>query len=158
MSTAIAVWCVFCRLFTRGLTLKWRCRSVVVNPGTRETVVPPPDIQIHVKGISLGAELKDKDGRSSLKLSYQFVTASANEDDEDESEDAPTVTREVVLGSLTPGKVNHVFLTLSGFIIPLAFHQIEQATVDLVLDEEDEYVFEVIGKKWRRSLRIQIDF
>ena len=30
--------------------------------------------------------------------------------------------------------------------------------MDLVLDEEDEYVFEVIGKKWRRSLRIQIDF
>lgn len=100
-----------------------------MNPGTKETVVPPPDIQIHVKGISLGAELKDKDGRSSLKLSYQFVTAPADEDEDDESEgeesggkEAPTVTREVVLGSLTPGKVNHVSPSSSGFITPLAFY------------------------------------
>ena len=126
-----------------------------MNPGTKETVVPPPDIQIHVKGLSLGAELKDKDGRSSLKLSYEFVTSPANEDDDEENEDekeSPTVTKEVILGSLTPGKVSRLLPSLSGAI---TLPQIEQAAVDLILDEEDEYVFEVIGKKWRHSLRIQ---
>ena len=101
-----------------------------MNPGTKETVVPPPEIQIHVKGISLGAELKDKDGRSSLKLSYEFVTTSADKDDDGESEDdeseneegkeASTVTREVILGSLTPGKVSYVFLSSSRLITPPA--------------------------------------
>ncbi|KAF9647311.1 hypothetical protein BDM02DRAFT_3188052 [Thelephora ganbajun] len=114
MSTAIAVW------------------SVVVNPGAKETVVPPPDIQIHVKGLSLGAELKDKDSRSSLKLSYEFAASPTDEEQEEEEEHedgkvASMVTKEVILGSLTPGKI-------------------EQAAVDLILDQEDEYVFEVIGK------------
>ena len=91
-----------------------------MNPGTKETVVPPPDIQIHVKGLSLGAELKDKDGRSSLKLSYEFVTAPTDDDDEEEDEDgkeAPMVTKEIVLGSLTPGKVNNTFPSLDGGVI-----------------------------------------
>ena len=74
--------------------------------------MPPPDIQIHVKGLSLGAELKDKDGRSSLRLSYEFAASPADDDDDDdddENEDgreAPTITKEVILGSLTPGKVS----------------------------------------------------
>jgi len=83
-----------------------------VNPGTKETVVPPPDIQIHVKGLSLGAELKDKDGRSSLRLSYEFGASSSDDEDDEGSEDGnepSTVTKEIILGSLTPGKVNHVF-------------------------------------------------
>jgi len=87
-----------------------------VNPGAKETVVPPSDIKIHVKGLSLGAELKDKDGRSSLKLSYELI-ASPADDDDGEGEDgneAPTITKEVVLGSLTPGKVNNILLFLSG--------------------------------------------
>jgi len=101
-----------------------------VNPGTEETVVPPPNIQIHVKSLSLGAELEDNDGRSSLKLSYEFTASTPDEDDDEEDEDekeVPTIIKEVILGSLTPGKI-------------------EQATVDLILDDEDEYVFEVIGK------------
>ena len=74
--------------------------------------MPPPDIQIHVKGLSLGAELKDTDGRSSLRLSYQFGATSTDDEDDEESDDEnepPTVTKEVILGSLTPGKVNHFF-------------------------------------------------
>jgi len=100
-----------------------------VNPGTKETVAPPSDIQIHVKGISLGSELKDN-GRSSLKLSYEFAASPADGDDDEENEEETevlTITKEVVLGSLTPGKI-------------------EQAAVDLILDDDDEYVFEVIGK------------
>jgi hypothetical protein len=104
--------------------LKRWCRSLVVNPGTKETVIPPSDIQIHVKGLSLGAELKDKDGRSSLKLSYEFVSPPEDDDDDDEEKEddgeARLVTREVILGSLTPGKVNHVFPCLSGDIISLS--------------------------------------
>lgn len=158
MSAAIAVWYVFCFLFTRGLMPKWRSRSVVVNPGTKETVVPPPDIQIHVKGLSLGAELKDKDGRSSLKLSYEIVVSPTDDDDDEENEDekeASTVTKEVILGSLTPGKVRNVLPSSSSALTLLSFFQIEQAPVDLILDEEDEYVFEVVGKKWRNLFCIQ---
>jgi len=104
-----------------------------VNPGTKETVVPPSDIQIHVKGLSLGAELRDNDGRSSLKLSYEIVAPPTEDDDEEEEKDDDDddephiVAKEVILGSLTPGKI-------------------EQAPVDIVLDQEDEYVFEVVGK------------
>jgi hypothetical protein len=126
MTTAIAVWYVFYSAFTRGLVLKWRYRSVVVNPGTKETVVAPRDIQIHVKGLSLGAELKDKDGRSSLRLSYAFA-ASPTDDDDDEEEiddekESPMVIKEVILGSLTPGKVNYVFSSSgSGMILSPPF-------------------------------------
>ena len=90
-----------------------------MNPGTKETVIPPSDIQIHVKGLSLGAELKDKDGRSSLRLSYEFAASPASDDDDEENEEgdeAPIVTKEVILGSLTPGKVGCVFPTLGGDI------------------------------------------
>ena len=90
-----------------------------MNPGTKETVVPPPNIQIHVKGLSLGAELKDNDGRSSLKLSYEFATSPTDDDEEEEDEkEVSTVTKEVILGSLTPGKVSHSFPSLSGIITP----------------------------------------
>ena len=87
-----------------------------MNPGTKETVVPPQNIQIHVKSLSLGAELKDKDGRSSLKLSYEFDTSPAGDDDdeEDEGKEVSTDTKEVILGSLTPGKVSYFFLSLGG--------------------------------------------
>ena len=85
-----------------------------MNPGTKETVVPPPNIQIHVKGLSLGAELNDSDGRSSLKLSYEFATSPTDDDEDEDEEDedekeVSTVTKEVILGSLTPGKVSHIF-------------------------------------------------
>ena len=89
-----------------------------MNPGTKQTVVPPSDIQIHVKGLSLGAELKDNDGRSSLKLSYEFAVSPTEDDDEDQEEGADDephlVTKEVILGSLTPGKVDHFFLHFGG--------------------------------------------
>ena len=129
-----------------------------MNPGTKETVVPPPDIKIHVKGLSLGAELKDHDGRSSLKLSYEIITPPTDEDDDEEDEDekeVPTATTEVILCSLTPGKVCDVVPPLGGLLTLFSLLQIEQAAVDLILDEEDEYVFEVIGKKWRHSPRAQ---
>lgn len=77
--------------------------------------MPPPDIQIHVKGLSLGAELKDTNARSSLKLSYQFGASSTDDEDDEESDDEnepSIVTKEVILGSLTPGKVNNVFPSL----------------------------------------------
>ena len=111
-------------------------------------MVPPPDIQIHVKGLSLGAELGDNSGRSSLKLSYEIFAPPTEDDDEEEDEDElHTVTKEVILGSLTPGKVKYVFPYFGGDITFLSPLQIEQAPVDIILDEEDEYVFEVVGKK-----------
>lgn len=93
-----------------------------MNPGTKETVVPPSTIQIHVKGVSLGAELKDKDGRSSLKLSYEIAAPPPDDDDEDDDENDGSkinfVTREVVLASLTPGKVNRAPPYFGGEITP----------------------------------------
>lgn len=122
-----------------------------MNPGTKEIVVPPPDIQIHVKGLSLGVELEDKDSRSSLRLSYEFAASHTSDDEDDEEneggKEATTVTKEIILGSLTPGKVGHVLRSLHNDVTIPSLFQIEQAAVDLILDEEDEYVFEVIGKK-----------
>lgn len=95
-----------------------------MNPGTKETVVPPPDIKIHVKGLSLGAELKDNDGRSSLKLSYEIITPPTDDDDDEETEDekeVPTAITEVILGSLTPGKVGNVVPFLGGLITHFPF-------------------------------------
>lgn len=92
-----------------------------MNPGTKETIVPPPDIQIHVKGLSLGAELKDKDGRSSLRLSYVFGASPADDDDDEDGEDGnepSMVTKEVILGSLTPGKVSYTFPSLRSGVTP----------------------------------------
>lgn len=94
-----------------------------MNPGTEETVTAPPNIQIHVKGISLGAELEDIQGRSSLKLTHEFATSPADDDDDEEDEDedekaVPIVTKEVILGSLTPGKVSHLFPSLSNVVTP----------------------------------------
>lgn len=74
-----------------------------------------------MKGLSLGAELKDSDGRSSLRLSYEFGASSMDDEDDEESDDEnepSTVIREVILGSLTPGKVNHVFSSLGSDMTP----------------------------------------
>ena len=100
-----------------------------MNPGTKEIVVPPPEIQIHVKGLSLGAELKDDEGRSSLKLSYEFDASTSDDEDDEHSEDGngpPPVTKEVILGSLTPGKVNHLFPSLGDGVTPPLPHRLSR--------------------------------
>jgi len=48
-------------------------------------------------------------------------------DDDDDDVEGPEPLSTTVLGSLTPGKI-------------------EQATIDLVLEEDEEYLFEIVGK------------
>ncbi|KAA1472844.1 hypothetical protein DENSPDRAFT_930576 [Dentipellis sp. KUC8613] len=98
--------------------------SVAVNPGEPYSVVPQADIRI--TNVALGDELQDETGRTSVKLIYNRPGVGADEDEEEDDapEDSLTMT---VLCSLIPGKI-------------------EQCTVDVILESEEEFLLEVVGK------------
>jgi len=104
--------------------------SSVVKPGKAVSVIPQGDLVI--TNAALGTELADSTGRTSVKLTYMrpVKIASEDEDDEeiedgkDEDEDAQV---ETVLCSFTPGKI-------------------EQCTLNLTFEEEEEFLLEVVGK------------
>ncbi|TFK54079.1 hypothetical protein OE88DRAFT_1723849 [Heliocybe sulcata] len=96
--------------------------STVLKPGQKESVVPLSDLRI--TNAALGSELVSQDKRTSIKVTYQ--TAANLEDDESDDEEPPSPISETILCSLTPGKI-------------------EQATFDLILEQELEYEFEVVG-------------
>ncbi|KAL5523922.1 hypothetical protein ACEPAG_8095 [Sanghuangporus baumii] len=96
--------------------------SVRVEPGKKASLTAQSDIRI--SNAALDAELKDQSARSSVKLTY--VTPQSIDEDEDEEESLPPTTS-TILCSLTPGKIEH-------------------APLDLVINEDDEIEFEVIGK------------
>ncbi|KAH8119202.1 FKBP-like protein [Phellopilus nigrolimitatus] len=98
--------------------------SVLVQPGKKTTFVAQSDI--HITGATLDASLTDESGRSSVKFTY-VTPQKINEEDEDEDTEALPAKTSVVLCSLTPGKI-------------------EQASLNLILAEDDEIQFEVIGK------------
>ncbi|KZT08372.1 uncharacterized protein LAESUDRAFT_712896 [Laetiporus sulphureus 93-53] len=100
--------------------------SLAVKPGGPIEIRTPSDIRI--TNVALGDSLDDETGRTSVKLVYH--TPSAHDEDEDEDEDEEKKLDDVhmtVLCSLTPGKI-------------------EQATVDVVLEQDEQYVFELSGK------------
>ncbi|KAL7281353.1 hypothetical protein ACG7TL_004662 [Trametes sanguinea] len=106
--------------------------SQAAAPGEPSVISPAGDIRI--TNIALGDQLADESGRTTVKLHYRRPGAddedSEEEDDEDEDEEKENDNTELlttVLCSLTPGKV-------------------EQSTVDVVLNEDEEYLIEVIGK------------
>jgi len=102
--------------------------STVVKPGQGLSVIPQSDLVI--TNAALGAELADPSGRSSVKLTYMRpvkVTDDDEEDDEKDDEDDEDVQVETVLCSLTPGKI-------------------EQCTLNLTFEEDDEFLLEVVGK------------
>lgn len=75
-----------------------------MTPGKAEVIVPQGDLQI--KNAALPDELQDDSARTSIKLTYQSLASSdqdEDEEDEEESPEGPAVT--TVLCSLTPGKV-----------------------------------------------------
>jgi FK506-binding nuclear protein len=86
-----------------------------------------PQSDLRITNIALGDELADESGRTSVKLTYQTPIKIEEDEIEDEDEESPEPLSTTVLGSLTPGKI-------------------EQATVDLVLDGDEEYLFEIVGK------------
>lgn len=99
--------------------------------------------------MALGDELADEKGRTSVKLTYQAPGApdEDDEDEEDEEEEGgePVTT---VLCSLTPGKVcNRSYTILMQMRDSLSHIKIEQTTIDLILEEDQEVLFESVGKK-----------
>ncbi|KAI0340886.1 hypothetical protein BDW22DRAFT_1359722 [Trametopsis cervina] len=100
--------------------------SLELKPGQTESFTPPGDLRI--TNVALGDELADENGRTSVKLTYQAPGAPIDDDDdedEDEEEGGEPVT--TVLCSLTPGKI-------------------EQTTIDLILEEDQEVLLESVGK------------
>ncbi|ESK97034.1 fkbp-type peptidyl-prolyl [Moniliophthora roreri MCA 2997] len=95
-------------------------------PGEKEVVVPSADLKI--TNAALGDVLADENSRTSVKLVFRKIVAqedSDNDAEENEEDSVPTSTTFVC--SLTPGKV-------------------EQAVLDIILMDEEEYLFEVVGK------------
>jgi len=141
---AIALWYV--PRLAHLVKFSWVCRSLALKP-SKEPFSFIPQSDLRITNIALGDELSDASGRTSVKLTYQTPVKIDDDDDDAESPDPLSTT---VLGSLTPGKVRtpwrDKFLDLY-----LCIHmQIEQATVDLVLEEDEEYLFEIVGKKYVR--------
>ncbi|KDQ57762.1 hypothetical protein JAAARDRAFT_35450 [Jaapia argillacea MUCL 33604] len=97
--------------------------SVALKPGQAEAVIPQGDLRI--TNVALGDELVDESGRTSVKFIYQTpVKMDSDDEDEENAEVDPLST--TILCSLTPGKI-------------------EQASIDIILEEDEEYVFEAIG-------------
>ncbi|CCM00269.1 uncharacterized protein FIBRA_02299 [Fibroporia radiculosa] len=103
--------------------------STIVKPGNPAELLPQSDLRI--TNIALGDKLEDESGRTTVRLIYRKITAedsSDEEDDEkDEEDDDEHELEHVALCSLTPGKI-------------------EQAMVDVVLEGDQEYLIEVVGK------------
>ncbi|KAK7005616.1 Peptidylprolyl isomerase [Favolaschia claudopus] len=95
----------------------WSC---TIAPKKKCPVEPPAAIRI--TNIALGDVLADSSARTTLKLTYNALIAIDEDDDEPV---APKETSTFVC-ALTPGKI-------------------EQFTTNLVLEEKEEYVFEVVG-------------
>ncbi|EIW62941.1 uncharacterized protein TRAVEDRAFT_26444 [Trametes versicolor FP-101664 SS1] len=103
--------------------------SITATPGEPSVISPPSDIRI--TNIALGEEITDENSRTTIKLVYRRPGSdepdSEDEEDDEEEENDNSELSTTVLCSLTPGKI-------------------EQATVDVVLTEDEEYLIEVVGK------------
>ncbi|KIK09163.1 hypothetical protein K443DRAFT_671656 [Laccaria amethystina LaAM-08-1] len=97
--------------------------SLALQSGKPEPVIPQADVRI--TNVALGEELKDVTGRTVIKFSFENPI-QMDDEDEDEEEPTPAIST-TVLCSLTAGKI-------------------EQATTDIVLEKEEEYLFEAVGK------------
>lgn len=78
----------------------------MVKPGQGISIIPQSDLVI--TNAALGAELADASGRTSVKLTYMRpikVTDDEEDDDEKDDDDEEDAQVEIVLCSLTPGKV-----------------------------------------------------
>lgn len=100
--------------------------SIVLTPGQEEAFVPQADLQI--TSATLG-ELSDESGRTLVKLTYPNP-AKYDDEDEDEGEDdeeSPEAQMTTVLCALTAGKIEH-------------------AACNIILEGDEEYTFELVGK------------
>lgn len=99
--------------------------SIVLTPGEKETIVPQADLQI--KNAALGETLSDESGRTTVKLTYLNPAKMDDEEEEEVDQESPEDEITTVLCSLTAGKI-------------------EQSACDLILEKDEEYTFELIGK------------
>lgn len=103
--------------------------SAQANSAETSQIIPQSDLRI--TNIALGEELADESGRTTVKLIYRPpIARDSDDEDEDEDDDESDPSKDLsvtVLCSLTPGKI-------------------EQATVDIVLDQDEEYLIEIVGK------------
>jgi Nucleoplasmin-like domain len=109
-------------------------RSTVVKPDQPVSVIPQGDLVI--TNAALGTQLADTIGRTSVKLTYTRPVKVTSDDEDEEEEDDQDAQVETVLCSFTPGNI-------------------EQCTLNLTFEEDDEFLLEVVGKKYA-SLRLLI--
>ncbi|KAJ6587037.1 hypothetical protein DFH09DRAFT_1142379 [Mycena vulgaris] len=84
-----------------------------------------PAASLRITNIAFGDVLADPSARTSLKLTYKTLIVNEDDSDADEAmEDAPTSS--TFICALTPGKI-------------------EQVATNIVLEEKEEYIFEVVG-------------
>ncbi|KAH9978576.1 hypothetical protein BGW80DRAFT_1221605 [Lactifluus volemus] len=99
--------------------------STVVKPSQPVSVIPQGDLVI--TNAALGTQLADPNGRTSVKLTYTRPVKVTSDDEDEEEEDDQDAQVETVLCSFTPGKI-------------------EQCTLNLTFEEDDEFLLEVVGK------------
>ncbi|KAJ6594017.1 hypothetical protein B0H19DRAFT_1215860 [Mycena capillaripes] len=97
----------------------WSC---TVAPQKGLTVDPPAAIRI--TNIALGDVLADSSARTTLKLTYNGLIVQEDSDEEADEPEPPKSS--TFICALTPGKI-------------------EQVTTNIVLEDKEEYVFEVVG-------------
>ncbi|TBU29495.1 hypothetical protein BD311DRAFT_787713 [Dichomitus squalens] len=107
--------------------------SLEVPPGDPIVINPPADLRI--TNVALGDEIKDEKSRTTVKLVYRTPGVPSDSDDEDDDRDDDK--------SLGPDDRDPLTTTV---LCSLTLGKIEQATVDVVLTEDAEYIIELVGK------------
>jgi FK506-binding nuclear protein len=107
-----------------------------------------PQCDLRITNAALGDQLADASARTSVKVTYN-TPVKVDEDDNEDDENGPEPLTTTVLCSLTPGKVCAFFSYPN---CPRAnrirgIWKIEQATIDLIVEEDEELTFEAVGKK-----------
>lgn len=78
-----------------------------MSPDKPESIIPQSDLRI--TNVALADELKDENGRTTIKLNYHTPIAPEESDDEEGSPQAEPLST-TVLCSLIPSKVRHRLL------------------------------------------------
>jgi len=100
--------------------------SLDLVPGKTQVIVPQGDLRI--SNAALGEILADQNGRTVVKMTYSKLGENSDDEDEGESEDENEESlSSLVLCALTAGKI-------------------ENAQVNIVLEEGTPYRLEVVGK------------
>ncbi|KAF7306153.1 Peptidylprolyl isomerase [Mycena chlorophos] len=98
--------------------------SAVIEPKKKLELVPPANIRL--TNVALGDSLQDSTARTTLKLTHDQPAPVEDDDEEADSEDLTMKKTTTVLCSLSGGKI-------------------EQTTVNLFLEEQEDYVLESVG-------------